>query len=103
MENFEYERKITVGMVPYIWIGAAFWPFILLVGVTEFSSYGYNIPLAMFFIFLKIFSIFQGLKAFKHGIYSDFIMLAVIPFMLPILLGTYYCLNVICIVCLYFK
>lgn len=90
MEHFEYERKITVGMVPYIWIGAAFWPFILIVGVTEFSSYGYNIPLAMFFIFIKIFSIFQGIKAFKHRIYSDFIMLAAIPFMLPIILGVYY-------------
>jgi hypothetical protein len=93
MAQPEYERKISVLVLPHIWIGAACWPFMLQVGVTEFSSYGFYIALAIFFLLAAIFSIFHGIRALKYGVYSDFIMLAIIPCLLPMVLGILYYLK----------
>jgi len=88
MRQSEYERRITVPMVPHIWIAATAGPFLLFVGIHDFTKYEFY--LSIFFLSITTYSITKGVSALKHGIYSDFIMLALIPFILPILLGIYF-------------
>ena len=90
--NTSYKRRIPVAMVPHIWIGSTFGPLLLYIGTQDFTSYEFYI--SIFFLAVAAYSIYKGIDAFKHGIYSDFIMLALIPMLLPVAFGSYlYSIN----------
>ena len=92
MEEASYERSITVPMVPHVWIASGFGPILLFIGVRDFS--GYEFYISIFFLMITFYSIYEGMCAFKQAIYSDFIMLAIIPITLPIAHGLYlYSIN----------
>ncbi|WP_341503711.1 hypothetical protein [Gallaecimonas sp. GXIMD4217] len=87
MSANEYKRKIGVKMVPHIWIGAAFWPFLFVLGLEDLTRYHFY--LALFFLLASAFSIRNGFQGLRHGIYSDFVMLALIPILLPVGMAAY--------------
>lgn len=86
-----YSRTIPVLMVPHLWIGATFSPILLFLGIQDLT--GYEFYLALFFIFAVSYSIREGFIARRFQIYSDFIMLAVIPILLPCALLLYLLLR----------
>jgi len=88
-----YQRKVKATVVPHIWIGAACWPFILYVGVTEFSGNGLYILLSLFFLTVTALTVYHGITALRHDVYSDFIMLSIVPLALPAILGSYFYFN----------
>lgn len=89
--NILYQRSIPVLMVPHLWIGATFSPLLLQLGLQDLT--GYEFYLSIFFILAAYYSIREGCLAFKARVYSDFIMLAVIPMLLPCLLVLYLLLR----------
>ena len=86
----DYQRKISVTMVPHLWIGAAAWPFLLYVELSEPRIDGLYIGLAVLFILGVIYSMYEGIRGLRNKVYSDFIMLALIPAMLPLGFVSYY-------------
>lgn len=84
MNQEPYLRKISVFMVPHIWIGAGVGPFYFYFGLDDFTEM--DIYLSLFFISVTIYSISQGWYAYQHREYSDFAVLAVVPVILPMIL-----------------
>lgn len=74
-------------MVPHIWIQATFAPVLILSGLEDLSQVSFY--LGIVFIFVAAYSIYKGLCAFTYQVYSDFIMLALIPAILPVVLSVY--------------
>lgn len=82
-----YHRRISVGMVPHIWIQATFGPFLIVEGLNDFTEFYFY--LGVFFLCVASYSIYKGVSALFVKIYSDFVMLALIPIALPLMLTFY--------------
>ena len=91
MRREPYKRKIGVMLVPHLWIGAALWPFLLYLGLSDLTEFYFY--LSLFFIGSTAFCIHQGWNAYKHSEYSDFAVLAVVPILLPMLLFAWYLMR----------
>jgi len=79
-----YHRRIKVAMVPHIWIQATFAPVLIVEGTSDFAQFHFY--LGLFFLCVAAYSIYKGISALSVKIYSDFIMLALIPIILPLVL-----------------
>jgi len=88
MSQRPYKRKIGTVLVPHLWIGAAIWPILLFLGLSDLTEFYFY--LSLFFIGSTAFCIHQGWYAFKHGEYSDFVVLTVVPFILSMLILVWY-------------
>jgi hypothetical protein len=91
MNQKPYKRKIGVTIVPQLWICAALWPFLFYLGLSDLTQFHFY--LSLLFICSTYYSVHQGLYAFKHKEYSDFIVLTIVPVTLPMLLFVLYLSN----------
>ena len=91
MSQEPYKRKIGVMLVPHLWIGAAIWPFMLVLGLDDMMQFHFY--LALFLMCAAFYSMNQGWYAYKHREYSDFAVLAVVPILLPMLLFAWYLIR----------
>ncbi|SET22169.1 hypothetical protein [Thalassotalea agarivorans] len=87
----QYQRIVSVKALPHIYIGATICPFLLWAGVEDLTDYSFWAGL--FFVGTTLFTLFDGYRALKHKVISDFIMLFVVPIALPVALVVYYWLS----------